>query len=169
MMPGALAIVMVTLWVRRGSSDAVGTKPAILGGRRAMEYCYSLICFRLGDKPKADFYKEGKKEINLPSKQIAETRMTASSPLGRKVLLAESACQGRPPLPPPNPHPRPWERCQYRAARTQHLPRSKQTCCCSFVRRTHQRLASQGRRSVGGTNWERWRTCRALANPCRGG
>jgi len=38
MTPGALAIVMVTLWVRRGSSGAVRTKPAILGGRRAMEY-----------------------------------------------------------------------------------------------------------------------------------
>ena len=39
--PGALAIVIVTRSVRRGSSSAVaGAKPGTSGGRRAMEYCF---------------------------------------------------------------------------------------------------------------------------------
>jgi hypothetical protein len=67
MTPGALAIVMVTLSVRRGSSGALmGTKPANLGGRNAMAY---FVVFGLVKK---NCKEEGKKIIHLLNRQTAE-------------------------------------------------------------------------------------------------
>lgn len=81
MTPGALTIVMVTFWVRRGSSGALGAKPAILSGRRAMEYCLFVLFSARGQV----FTRKSKKKVKLTEQAIRGNVNDCFDPFGTKI------------------------------------------------------------------------------------
>ena len=84
MTPGALAIVMVILSVRRGSSGAVaGTKPATLGGRKAMKYCL-FVLFLFERNSQGRFLQVRKKKIKLTEQANRGNVKDCFDPFGTK-------------------------------------------------------------------------------------
>lgn len=95
-MPGAFAIVMVTLWVKRGSSDVVGTKPAILGGRRATEYCSFSFVSAWVTNPRQIFASKRKEEIKLTEQENRGNENDCFDPFGTKSSPSRVRLPGSP-------------------------------------------------------------------------
>ena len=111
MTPGALAIVMVTRSVRKGSSGAVtGMKPVKSGGRKAMEYCRHL--FRLWQ---ISAREEGEK-IPLTEHANRGNVNDCFDPLGTKSSPRRVRVPGPETSPAAAPNPAPASSCDQNTA-----------------------------------------------------